>query len=406
MLRRNLTMAKVVLAYSGGLDTSVAIHWFTHTKGHEVLAFMADLGQPSDMKAIADRARKSGAIGVYIEDLKEAFITDYVFPAVKANAVYENGYLLHTALGRPLIVKKMVEIAEESQCEYVAHGCTGKGNDQVRFEVGVTALAPHLKVIAPVREWQFKTREEEMDYAAEHGIEIPVTRKSPYSIDRNLWGVSIECGELEDPWNAPPAGAYLMTRSPEDAPGEPVELEIGFEQGAPISLDGKPAGPVELITALNVVGGDNAVGRIDILENRVVGIKSREIYEGPAATILHTAHRALEDLTLSANVAHFKAAVAREYSHLIYNGLWFSDLRESLDAFINTTQRHVTGTVRLRLYKGNCTVTGRKSPYSLYNESLATYGEGDAFRHESAKGFLEIYGLPSKAEGLRRKANK
>ena len=396
-------MSKIVLAYSGGLDTSVAIHWLRVHKGFQVIAFAADLGQPGDLAAVAQRALKTGAEAAHVEDLRAEFVRDYVFPALQANAVYENGYLLNTALGRPLIAKELVRIAKENDCKYVAHGCTAKGNDQVRFEAGVAALAPELKVIAPLREWEFKTREQEIDYARQHGIEVPVKRESPYSIDRNLWGTSIECGELEDPWRTPPRDAYLMTRHPEDAPDTPTEIEIEFESGLPVALDGKALGGVELIEALNNVGGENGVGRLDLIENRVVGIKSREVYEAPAATILLTAHRALEEMTLSRDVVRQKASLSQVYSDLIYSGNWFTDLREALDAFVRATQKYATGTVRLRLYKGQAVVTSRRSPFSLYDKSLATYGEGDTFRHEAASGFLDIYNLNIKAQGLRRK---
>ncbi len=396
-------MAKIVLAYSGGLDTSVIIHWLKATKGLSVIAFSADLGQPGDLKAVADRALKTGAEAAYVEDLRDEFVRDYVFPALQANAVYENGYLLNTALGRPLIAKELVRIARKSGCDYVAHGCTAKGNDQVRFEAGIAALAPDLKIMAPVRAWEFKTREEELDYALQHGIEVPVTRESPYSIDRNLWGTSIECGSLEDPWTAPPADAYLMTKAPEDAPDRAVEVVIAFEDGIPVALDGKPTGGVALIEALNRVGGEHAVGRLDMIENRVVGIKSREVYEAPAATILIAAHKALEDLALSRETLRQKERISRVYSELVYAGRWFTDLREALDAFVASTQRYVTGEVRIRLYKGSATVMARRSPHSLYDFELATYGQGDAFSHASAEGFLEIYNLDIKAQGARRK---
>ena len=396
-------MAKIVLAYSGGLDTSIAIHWLKAVKGFEVIAFTANLGQPGDLNAVAERALKTGAESAPVEDLREEFVRDYVFPALQANAAYENGYLLNTALGRPLIARELVRIAAENGCEYVAHGCTAKGNDQIRFEAAVAALAPELKIIAPVREWEFKTREEEVDYARKHNIEVPVTRESPYSIDRNLWGISIECGELEDPWKAPPRDAYLITRDPQDAPNEPTEVEIEFETGLPVALDGKPLGGVALIEALNAVGGENAVGRLDIIENRVIGIKSREIYEAPAATILIAAHRALEELCLSREVVRQKARISEVYSDLIYSGRWFTDLRDALDGFINPTQKYVTGAVRVQLYKGRCVVISRRSPCSLYDKSLATYGKGDTFEHEAAQGFLDIFNLDIKAQGLRRK---
>jgi len=396
-------MSKTVLAYSGGLDTSIIIHWLKARKGMNVIAFVANLGQPGDLSAVGARALKTGAEAVHVEDLREEYVNDYVFPALQANAVYENGYLLNTAIGRPLIAKELVRIARENNCTSVAHGCTGKGNDQVRFESGVAALGPDLDIFAPLREWDFKTREEEIDYAQEHQIEIPITRESPYSIDRNLWGISIECGELEDPWNAPPADTHMLTRPPAEAPDEPADVEIEFDCGIPVAVDGKAMGGVELINTLNDIGGEHAVGRIDLIENRIVGIKSREIYEAPGATILHAAHRALESLTLSRETARMKARVAQVYSDIIYTGRWFTDLREALDAFVKTTQKYVTGTLNVRLYKGTCMVTQRRSPHSLYEKKLATYGEGDAFEHEAAQGFLSIYNLDVKAQGLRRK---
>lgn len=396
-------MLKTVLAYSGGLDTSVIIHWLKARKGMHVIAFAANLGQSIDLTATAERALRIGADAAHVEDLREEFVNCYVFPALQAGAIYENGYLLNTALGRPLIAKELVRLALENGCRFVAHGCTAKGNDQVRFEAGIAALAPQLKVLAPLREWDFKTRDEEIDYAKEHGIEIPVTHESPYSIDRNLWGTSIECGELEDPWTPPPPDTYLMSKAPADAPDAPTDIEIEFHEGIPVALDGKPVAGVQLIEMLNAVGGENAVGRVDMIENRVVGIKSREVYEAPAATILHTAHRAIEAMTLSRETARQKARISQVYGDIIYSGRWFTDLREALDGFVRATQKYVTGTVRVRLYKGKCAVTGRRSPHSLYDKALATYGEGDAFVHEAAQGFLDIYNLDIKAQGLRRK---
>ena len=396
-------MAKLVLAYSGGLDTSVAIHWLKKHKGFHVTAFIADLGQPGDLAEAAQRALKTGADDAHVEDLRERFVNEFVFPAIRANAVYENGYPLNTALGRPLIAQELVRIARESGAEFVGHGCTAKGNDQIRFEAGVAALAPELKVVAPVREWKFTTREEEIDYAKQHKIPVPVTRESPYSIDQNLWGVSIECGELEDAWQSPPRNTHMVTKPLDEAPDKPAEIEIAFEQGIPVAMDGNPAGGLKLIETLNQLGGEHGVGRLDIIENRVVGIKSREVYEAPAAEILLTAHRALEELTLSRPVARQKAILSQVYSDVIYSGRWFTDLREALDAFMTATQKVVTGTLRVQLWKGNCVVTGRRSPYSLYDKQLATYGEGDTFRHEAAQGFLEIYNLDIKAQGLRRK---
>jgi argininosuccinate synthase len=399
-------MAKIVLAYSGGLDTSVAIHWLKAKTGADIVAFIADLGQGGDLKRVARRARKTGADEVHLVDLRRRYVQEYVFPALRANAVYENGYPLNTALGRPLIAAEMVRIARETGAKTVAHGCTAKGNDQVRFEAGVAALGPDLKVMAPLREWEFKTREEEIDYAQAEGIEVPVTRKSPYSIDQNLWGASIECGELEDPWQAPPADTHIMTRPVEEAPNKPAEIVIGFKQGVPVRLDGRRMDGLRLIQRLNELGGAHAIGRYDLIENRVVGIKSREVYEAPAAAILLTAHRALEEMTLSRDVQRQKTALSQVYSDLIYSGHWFTDLRDALEAFMVETQRFVTGDVRLRLFKGEAFPTGKRSPYSLYEKRLATYGEGDVFQHDSAKGFLDIYNLDIKAQGRRRKGSR
>jgi argininosuccinate synthase len=396
-------MAKIVLAYSGGLDTSVAIHWLKVKTGAEIVAFIADLGQGGDLKKVARRAEKTGASEVFLVDLRKRFVDEYVFPALRANAVYENGYPLNTALGRPLIAAEMVRIARETGAEYVAHGCTGKGNDQVRFEAGVAALGPNLKVIAPLREWEFKTREEEIDYGLANGIEIPVTRKSPYSIDTNLWGASIECGDLEDPWIVPPADTHIMTRPMNKTLNRPEEIMIGFEKGIPVKVNGRRMKGLPLIDRLNTIGGAHCIGRFDLIENRVVGIKSREVYEAPAAVVLLTAHRALEEMTLSRDVVRQKAALSQVYSDLVYSGRWFTDLRDALDGFMVETQRYVTGDVRLRLFKGTAFVTGKRSPYSLYNKKLATYGAGDTFSHQSAKGFLDIYNLDIKAQGRRRK---
>jgi len=397
-------MARIVLAYSGGLDTSVAIDWLRRERGFEVIAFAADLGQGKELEPLKARALKTGAVEAIIVDLRERFVREFILPALKANAIYENGYVLSTALGRPLIASELVRIARERRCEYIAHGCSGKGNDQVRFEAVAASLAPELKVVAPLREWQFRTREEEIEYAERHGIEVPVRRESPYSIDRNLWGISIECGDLEDPWVAPPRDAYLVTTAPEDAPDRPEELEITFEAGVPVALNGTRMEPMAIIERLNEVGGAHGVGRSDLVEDRVVGIKSREIYEAPAATILIAAHRGLEEITLSKQVLRTKELLSQRFAELIYEGLWYTDLREALSAFFEVTQRYVAGDVRVRLYKGTCTVLGRRSPYSLYDRSLATYGEGDRFKHSAAPGFLEIWNMPLRAEASRRRA--
>ena len=386
---------KVVLAYSGGLDTSVAIHWLQEQYDLDVIAIALNLGQPPSSDDIVARALRNGAIKADFIDVREEFVEDYVWPSLKANALYQDIYPLSTAIGRPLIAKKLVEIAQREGAKYIAHGCTGKGNDQVRFDVGIVTLDPSLKVIAPMREWH-TTREEEIDYAKRNGIEIIVKKESPYSRDENLWGASCECGILEDPWAEPPKDAWENTVDPEDAPDEPTYVEIGFAHGKPISLDGKKMKGVELIEELDRIAGENGVGRIDHVEDRLVGIKSRETYECPAAVTLITAHRALEALTLPRDVIEYKRGVEQKYAQIVYDGLWFGGLREPLDAFIKETQKHVTGTVRVKLYKGQAVVVGRKSPVSLYDEGLSTYASGDSFDHTSAVGFIYVWGLPGR----------
>ena len=385
---------KVVLAYSGGLDTSVCIRWLAEEKNLDVITYTADLGQVLNPAALKKKAILSGSKKVYIEDLREEFLRRFAFPALQAGACYEGKYFLATALGRPLIAKRLGEIATKENARFVSHGCTGKGNDQVRIEVAVHSLFPSLKVIAPLRQWDIGSREEEIDYAKRYHIPVTTTKENPYSIDRNLWGISIECGNLEDPWNAPRQDIYQLTKSPEDAPKKPTLLEIGFNKGSPISINGKRYKPVVLVSKLNKIGGKNAVGRVDLVENRLVGIKSREVYECPAAAILHMAHREIESLVHDRELMHFKEGISRKYSELVYYGLWYSPLREALDAFIKETQRHITGTVRLKLYKGNCTVTGRKSPHSIYKYALATYDKGDKFDHKAADGFIHLWALP------------
>ena len=397
---------KIVLAYSGGLDTSVCVPWLKEKKGAEIIAYSAELGQGLDRAALRKKARASGASKVIIDDLREEFLADYVFPALRAGAVYEGSYLLATALGRPLIASKLAAVARREGAGAVAHGCTGKGNDQVRFEVTVGALAPELEIIAPVREWELKSREQEMQYAHEHGIPVTATRKNPYSIDRNLWGISIECGPLEDPWREPPEEIYQLTRSPADAPARAERLTVAFEKGIPRALNGRKLSPVKLVETLNRTAGRHGVGRVDIVENRRVGIKSREIYEFPAATVLHQAHRALENLVLDRDVLQFKSGLSQRYSELIYDGLWFSPLRSALDKFVNETQREVTGEVRVRLYKGRSDVVGRRSPNSLYRTELATYDEGDMFDHQAARGFIQLWGLPLKIQGKKKRNSK
>jgi argininosuccinate synthase len=396
-------MAKVVLAYSGGLDTSVCIPWLKEKKGLDVVAFSADVGQGENLAPLPEKARNSGAVDIRIVDLKDRFVSEYIWPSLRAGAVYGDGYLLATALGRPLIASELARIAEETGAEFIAHGCTGKGNDQVRFEASVAALAPHLKVIAPLREWDLRTRDEEIDYAKERGIPVPVTKASPYSYDRNLWGISIECGVLEDPWEGPPEDAYVLTKPPAEAPDEAVGIAIGFEAGLPVTLDGERMSGVDLIEKLNAVGGEHGVGRLDVIEDRLVGIKSREVYEAPAAAIVHAAHRAVEAMCLPKHVIEMQRVLALRYGRLVYNGLWFGLLRESLDAFFESTQREVEGVARVRLYKGTAAVRGRRTDSGLYDKSLSTYDVGDAFDRSASEGFVKLWSLPLRVEGARRR---
>lgn len=385
---------KVALAYSGGLDTSVAIRWLMEHYGAEVVAVTVDIGEVKDYEAIKEKALRIGALEAFLVDAKEEFAHDYILPCLKANAVYENGYPVSTAMARPLIAKKVVEIAHQVGADAVAHGSTGKGNDQVRFEVTFSVLDPSLKIIAPIRQWNM-SRDEEIEYAQRHGIPISVTKESPFSIDENLWGRSIEAGVLEDPTVEPPEEAFRWTVSPHNAPNEPEYLTIHFEQGVPVALNDEPLDLVALISRLNEVGGRHGVGRIDMIENRLVGIKSREVYECPAATILITAHRDLEALVLERELMHFKRLLELKYAELVYYGLWFSPLKEALDAFMDKTQERVTGWVRVRLYKGTCVPVGRWSPYSLYRMDLATYEKASTFDQRASEGFIKIFGLPT-----------
>jgi argininosuccinate synthase len=396
-------MKKVVLAYSGGLDTSVAVAWLKEQFDAEVVTLTVDLGGGSLREGVERRAMSAGASRAYVIDARERFITDYVWPHLQANAMYQGAYPLATALARPLIAQLLVEVARREGADAVAHGCTGKGNDQVRFDVATHALDPGLEVVAPMRVGMGLTRDQEIDFAHARGIEIPVTKESPYSIDVNLWGRSCETGVLEDPWVTPPADAYEWTVDPSAAP-EPVEIVIDFEGGIPVAIDGDRLDPVDLVQRLHDVGGEHGVGRIDHVEDRLVGIKSREIYEAPAATILHAAHRALEGLTLTRDTLRFNRFVADELSRLIYDGLWFSALSRDLRGYVASSQRVVSGEVRMRLDHGSAVVVGRKSPLSLYDKSLATYDEGDAFDHASAVGFIEIFGLPLRVEAARHGA--
>jgi argininosuccinate synthase len=388
---------KVVLAYSGGLDTSVAIKWIQEKYGLDVITLTIDVGNERDFTAVKEKAIKTGAIKALVVDAKQLFIDYFVFPALQANALYEGQYPLATALSRPLMAKLMVDAATEEGATAVAHGCTGKGNDQVRFDVGIKTLAPNLKIIAPAREWGM-TREETIAYAKQHGIPVPITVNSPYSIDECLWGKAIECGILEDPWAEPPEDAFTWTRSPDKTPDEPTYVEIGFEKGIPISYDGEAMNGVELVQTLNEIAGKHGIGRIDHIEDRVVGIKSREVYEAPAATVLIQAHQALEAMTLSRDQLRFKQKVSVEYADLIYNGLWFSGLNRDLSAYILSTQRFVTGTVRMKLFKGHSMVLGRRSPKSLYNLGLATYDKGDQFDQSAAAGFIHLWGLSAQTQ--------
>ncbi|PES33260.1 argininosuccinate synthase [Bacillus cereus] len=385
---------KVVLAYSGGLDTSVAIKWLQE-KNYDIIALCLDLGEGKDLAFVKEKALSVGAIKSYMIDVQEEFANEYALMAMQAHTLYEGKYPLVSALSRPLIAKKLVEIAEQEGATAVAHGCTGKGNDQVRFEVSIQALNPYLEVIAPVREWKW-SREEEIAYAKENDVPIPINLDSPFSIDQNLWGRSNECGILEDPWAAPPEDAYEMTLALEDTPNKPEFVEIGFEAGVPTTLNGTAYSLAELIKTLNALAGKHGVGRIDHVENRLVGIKSREVYECPAAMTLITAHKELEDLTHVKEVAHFKPVIEQKITELIYNGLWFTPLKQALHAFLQETQKNVTGTVRVKLFKGHAIVEGRKSEYSLYDEKLATYTAQDEFNHDAAVGFISLFGLPTK----------
>lgn len=385
---------KIVLAYSGGLDTSVAVKWLQDKYNYDVIAVALDVGEGKDLEFVKQKALDVGAIKSYVIDAKKLYSEEYVLPALQANLLYEGKYPLISALSRPLIAKILVDIAEEEEAVAVAHGCTGKGNDQVRFDVAFTALNPELKIVAPVREWAM-SREEEIEYAKEHNIPVPIKKESPYSIDQNLWGRSNECGILEDPWAEAPKDAFDLTQDPVDAPDEPQTVQITFEQGKPVSLDGQKLDLDELILTLNEIAGKHGVGRIDHVENRLVGIKSREIYEAPAAVTLINAHQELEALTLPREVAEFKPIVEQKLAQAVYYGLWYSPLTEALQAFIEKTQEHVSGTVKVKLYKGHAQVVGRESANSLYDFDLATYNKADAFDHDAALGFIKLWGLPT-----------
>ncbi len=387
---------KVVLAYSGGVDTSVCIPYLKNEWGiEEVITLAADLGQGDELEPVRKKAFEAGASESLVEDARETFVRDYVFPAIQANAMYEDRYPLSTALGRPLIARLLVEAAEKYGADAVAHGCTGKGNDQVRFDVSIAALNPDLKVLAPAREWGM-SREATIAYGERCGIPAPVKKSSPYSIDRNLLGRSIEAGPLEDPWVEPPEEVFVMAKAIAETPDEPEYVEIGFERGLPTTVNGTACNPVDLISQLNEIAGRHGVGRIDMVENRLVGIKSREIYEAPALMVLVQAHQDLESLTLTSDITQYKRGIEQTYSELVYNGLWYSPLKEALDAFVEKTQEQVSGTIRLKLFKGHATVVGRKSPKSLYAEDMATYGDQDQFDHKAAEGFIYVWGLPTR----------
>ena len=396
---------KIVLAYSGGLDTSVLVKYLHDKYQADIIAVTADVGEGKDLEEVRQRALNVGAVAAYTLDLRDEFAQEYVLPAIKANGLYEGVYPLVSALSRPLIVKKLVETAEKESADAVAHGCTGKGNDQVRFDVGIAALAPHIKTLAPVRDWGM-TRAQEIDYAAEHGIPVPVKKGTAYSIDENLWGISIESGPLEDAWQEPPEDAYRWTTSPENAPDQPEYVVIDWEKGRPVAVNGESPALADLIEMLNEIAGRHGVGRIDHIENRLVGIKSREVYECPGATVLLRAHKALEDLVLPRELSSFKSIVDAKWAEVVYTGLWFSPLKGALDAFIESTQERITGTTKVKLFKGHAAVAGMKSPYSMYDLSLATYETGDLFSHSSAAGFIDLYGLPTRVWSRGEKRDK
>ncbi len=389
---------KVVLAYSGGLDTSIIIPWLKENYGCEVIAYAADVGQGEELDPLNEKAIKTGASKIYIEDLKAEFVKDFVFPMLKAGAVYEGKYLMGTSVARPVIAKRQVEIAIREGADAVAHGATGKGNDQVRFELTFKALKPDLKIIAPWREWDIKSREEEIDYAVKRGIDVPVTKEKPYSMDRNLWHISYEGGILEDPWNEYNDDMFIYTVSPEQAPDKPEIVTIDFEQGVPVAINGQGHDPVALIFKLNEIGGKHGVGRVDIVENRLVGMKSRGVYETPGGTILYEAHHGLETVTLDRDTLHYKQMLAGRYAELVYNGQWFTPLKKAMDAFVDETQKRVTGSVKVKLYKGNAQTVGRKSPFSLYQEKLATFGADEVYNQKDAEGFINLFGLPMKVQ--------
>lgn len=397
-------MSKVVLAYSGGLDTSIIIPWLKENYDNcEVIAVCGDVGQGDELDVVHDKALASGASKVYIADLKEEFVRDYVYPVIRSGAIYEGGYLLGTSCARPLIAKALVEVAKKEGADYIAHGATGKGNDQVRFELTIKALSPETKIIAPWRIWDIKSREDAVDFANAHNIPVPVTKKRPYSMDRNVLHLSHEGADLEDPANEPLDDLYLICNRPEDAPNEPEYITLTFEKGNAVKLNGEALTPLAMLEKLNALGAKHGIGILDIVENRLVGMKSRGVYETPGGTILHVAHQGLESLTLDRSTMEFKAHAAVKYAQLVYDGLWYTPLKEALDAFIDKTQETCSGEVRLKLYKGNCTTAGMTSPYSLYNEEFVTFGEDEVYNQADAEGFINLFGLPLKVNALMKR---
>ncbi len=399
-----MSKMKVVLAYSGGLDTSIIIPWLKETYDYEVIAVAGDVGQGEELEPLNEKAIKTGASKIYIEDLRKEYVEDFIWPTLKAGAVYEKKYLLGTSTARPPIAKRLVEIALKEGAQAICHGATGKGNDQVRFELTIKALAPHLKIIAPWRIWDIKSREEEIDYAQARGIDVPVTKARPYSMDRNIWHLSHEGSDLEDPWNEPKKELPMICVNPEDAPDTPDYVTIDFEQGIPVAVDGVKMDGVALIEELNKRGAAQGVGIADMVENRLVGMKSRGVYETPGGTILYAAHNELESITLDRATMHYKEGLAIRYAELVYDGCWFTPLREAMDAFVDSTQQTVTGTVRLKLYKGSVTPAGVKSPYSLYSEEFATFGEDAVYNQKDAEGFINLFGLPMTVRALMKES--
>jgi len=397
---------KVVLAYSGGLDTSVILKWLENEYSYEVIAVCVDVGQEEDFNAVKEKALSTGAVKAYVLDVKDEYVKDYIFPTLKASAVYEDDYLLGTSTARPLIAKKLVEIAEKEGAVAIAHGATGKGNDQVRFEATIKALNPAIKIIAPWRIWSLRSREDCIDYAVKNNIPIPVTKKDIYSRDQNIWHLSHEGGNLENPWNEHDNNIYKMSVAPEKAPDKPTYVEIEFDKGIPVSVDGVKSNPVDMIYKLNEIGGANGVGVIDIIENRLVGMKSRGVYETPGGTILFQAHKALEKLTLDRATLSFKKTVSEKYAQLVYDGLWFTPLKEALDKFVDSTQEYVTGVVKVKLYKGTCAAVGSASPYSLYNEAFVTFGEDDVYNQKDAEGFINLFTLPLTIRSIMKMENE